>query len=203
MTRRCTTMKTDQTERRVASLSLSLLAYLALIVPSANAVHHMQLQPRHLVNRQNSDLPLVVTNNCDGTIYPAILTQSGTGPKKAGFRLNPGDSLPQSVSADWIGRVWGRTNCTFTDDGLVPQSSQGGSPCSSGDCGAFMECQGAVSCTTVIHQSITDMYRVIRQQHLQNSQCHPAATRPSMTSLSLMAITSQWASSLNLATTAS
>lgn len=107
--------------------------------------HHLQEPARHLAVRQNSDLPLVVTSYCTETIYPAILTQSGHGPARAGFRLDPGDSLPQNVSADWRGRVWGRTNCTFNEDGSLPMSGQGGAACSSGDCGAFVECQGAVS----------------------------------------------------------
>ncbi|KAK5948042.1 hypothetical protein OHC33_010970 [Knufia fluminis] len=115
---------------------------LSSLTAPASAVHHLQQPPVHLVNRQNSDLPVVVTNNCAETIYPAILTQSGTGPGKSGFRLDSGDSLPQTVSADWKGRVWGRTNCSFSDDG-TPTSGQGGAPCSSGDCGAFVECQGA------------------------------------------------------------
>lgn len=122
-----------------------LLALSSLVVQPVSAIHHLQHPPVHLVNRQNSDLPLVVTNNCDQVIYPAILTQSGTGPGESGFRLEPGASVPQTVSADWRGRVWGRTNCTFDEDGNIPSSGQGGAACSSGDCGAFMQCQGAVS----------------------------------------------------------
>jgi len=119
--------------------SIALLSFTS----TASAIHHLQKPPVQLVNRQNSDLPLVVTSNCAEPIYPAILSQSGRGPEKSGFRLDPGDSLPQTVSADWRGRVWGRTNCTFNDDG-TPLSGQGGAACSSGDCGAFVECQGAV-----------------------------------------------------------
>jgi len=123
-----------------------VFGYVALsaLIPPASAIHHLQEPPVHIVNRQNSDKPLVVTNNCEQTIYPAILTQLGTGPESSGFRLDSGDSLPQTVGANWRGRVWGRTNCTFSDDG-TPVSGQGGTACSSGDCGAFVECQGAVS----------------------------------------------------------
>lgn len=126
---------------------------LSNLVSPARTIHHMNRAPVQLANRQNSDRPLVVTSNCNDTIYPAILTQSGTGPGKAGFKLDPGDSFPQNVSADWRGRVWGRTNCSFSSDGTVPQSGQGGAICSSGDCGAFMECQGAVSRTDISPQA--------------------------------------------------
>lgn len=108
----------------------------------------MKRAPVQLANRQNSDISLVVSSNCAETIHPAILTQAGTGPESSGFKLNPGDSRTQTVSADWQGRVWGRTNCTFSDDGSPPLSGQGGAVCSSGDCGAFLECQGAVSQAT-------------------------------------------------------
>lgn len=121
-----------------------ITASLFFVRPAAT-IHHLDQPPIHLANRQNSDLPLVVTSYCAETIYPAILTQSGIGPERSGFRLEPGDSLPQSVSADWKGRVWGRTNCTFNLDGSLPRSGQGGAACQSGDCGAFVECQGAVS----------------------------------------------------------
>lgn len=135
--------------RQTTTTFLLLLSaiVLTLLTPPVTAIHHLQRPPVHLANRQNSDLPLIVTSYCTETIYPAILTQSGTGPETSGFRLDPGDSRPQNVSADWRGRVWGRSNCTFNDDGTVPNSGQGGAVCSSGDCGAFVECQGAV-CTS-------------------------------------------------------
>lgn len=132
---------------RTSSAHSMILSFLAVssLAQSATAIHHLQRPAMHLANRQNSDLPLIISSSCAETIYPAILTQSGTGPEKSGFKLDPGDSVDQTVSADWRGRVWGRTNCTFNPDGSVPQSGQGGAACSSGDCGAFMECQGAVS----------------------------------------------------------
>ncbi|KAH0837588.1 hypothetical protein AYO21_05078 [Fonsecaea monophora] len=96
-------------------------------------------------------LPLRVTNNCKEPIWPAILTQSGTGPASSGFLLGSGATKSQTVGLDWKGRVWARTNCSFpTTTGstsalppLPPSSGQGGSPCQTGDCGMFLECQGA------------------------------------------------------------
>ncbi|KAL2395263.1 hypothetical protein ABEF93_002884 [Exophiala dermatitidis] len=61
-------------------------------------------------------LPLRVTNNCPETIWPAILTQSGVGPAVSGFMLGPG---------------------------VGPATGQGGAACTTGDCGMFLECQGA------------------------------------------------------------
>ena len=89
----------------------------------------------HTVNTRDSDLPLQVTNNCDDDVWPAILTQGGTGPGTGGFQLSAGESKSMTVSADWKGRVWARTNCSF--DGAQ------GSACSTGDCGQNLECQGA------------------------------------------------------------
>lgn len=123
---------------------LSETLILLLLLRTIFAKHHLSEPAIHLASRQNSELPLVVTSYCSETIYPAILTQSGHGPAISGFKLNPGQSVPQNVSADWRGRVWGRTNCTFNDDGSLPMSGQGGAVCSSGDCGAFVQCQGAV-----------------------------------------------------------
>lgn len=108
------------------------------------AVHHMQSPPVHWVNKRESTVPLRITNNCREVLYPAVLTQTGTGPDVSGFRLAPGDTKPQNVSADWRGRVWARTNCTFDANSTVPSSGQGGAACLTGDCGQFVECQGAV-----------------------------------------------------------
>jgi hypothetical protein len=90
-------------------------------------------------------LPLRVTNNCKESIWPAILTQAGTAPASSGFLLKPGETNAQTVGLDWKGRVWARTNCSFPTTGGMPASGQGGAPCETGDCGMFLECQGAVS----------------------------------------------------------
>ncbi|KAI1610062.1 thaumatin family-domain-containing protein [Exophiala viscosa] len=72
----------------------------------------------HLHTRDTT-LPLRITNNCNEAIWPAILTQGGTGPASSGFMLASGDTNPQTTSG------------------------QGGAPCTTGDCGNFLECQGA------------------------------------------------------------
>lgn len=91
--------------------------------------------------RQNGGgTPLVVQNSCGETIYPAVLTQSGTGPGTGGFQLSPGSSRTLSVGKSWQGRVWGRTNCSFNGGG-----GGSGPACTTGDCGSTVSCQGAVS----------------------------------------------------------
>lgn len=113
----------------------------ALLAPSTTALHHMQ---KKIESRQNgqSSVPLVVTNQCQETIYPGIVTQGGTGPSSGGFELTPGSSRNQTVSNNWQGRVWGRTNCSFNSQGTA---QGGGSACSTGDCGGTVNCQATVS----------------------------------------------------------
>lgn len=91
---------------------------------------HFHLRPRV------ANTPLIITNQCGDTIYPATLTQSGTGPGTGGFRLDSGSSQTFSVSENWQGRVWGRTNCTF--------NAQGRGQCITGDCGQILNCFGTV-----------------------------------------------------------
>ena len=126
---------------------------LALLLPTCwsrvGAVHHLILAPVHWVNRRDSSVALVVTNFCQEDIYPGIQTQAGTGPASNGFKLSSGQSNNQTVSADWQGRVWGRTNCTFNSDGTGPATAGGnngnGQACLTGDCGGTVECLGTVS----------------------------------------------------------
>jgi hypothetical protein len=117
--------------RRSASSRISTMLLVSTLfhVPTAQAV---------------TMLPLRVTNNCKEPIWPGILTQGGVPPESSGFLLQPGETKAQTVGIDWKGRVWPRTNCSFPTDGSVPASGQGGAPCETGDCGMFLECQGAV-----------------------------------------------------------
>jgi len=81
---------------------------------------------------------------CSDTIYPGIITQSGTGPENSGFELSPGSNKTQTVSENWQGRVWGRTNCTFNQQG---KSNGGGKACGTGDCAGAIGCSVTVSST--------------------------------------------------------
>ncbi|KAI4236233.1 MAG: hypothetical protein LQ349_002660 [Xanthoria aureola] len=102
----------------------------------------MERAPLAWVERRADNRPLVITNKCPDTIYPGIGTQAGTAPSTQGFRLNPGERRDLTVSADWQGRVWGRTNCSFNAAGTAPLSSGTGVACSTGDCGGTVNCRG-------------------------------------------------------------
>jgi hypothetical protein len=86
-----------------------------------------------LHKRDGSSVPLIITNNCGDTMWPAVNTQFGTGPAEQGFLLASGDSKTQNVSLDWQGRVWGRTNCSFSNTNI-------GRACGTGDCGGQLSC---------------------------------------------------------------
>lgn len=124
------------------SFECSLL--LALLLPPTIAIHHMKLPPVHWVNKRDSTVPLKVTNLCNEDIYPGIQTQSGTGPDSSGFLLKPGTSNSQTVSADWNGRVWARTNCSFNAEGIASATGSGPA-CTTGDCGGTVACPSTVS----------------------------------------------------------
>jgi hypothetical protein len=98
------------------------------------------------VNRRDDTRPLKITNSCPETIYPGIATQAGTL-GNGGFELSSGSSQTLDVSADWQGRVWGRTNCSFNAQGTGAANngySGGGSACLTGDCNGVVNCKVTV-----------------------------------------------------------
>jgi len=112
-------------------------------VASVHTHHHMsRIAPRQ-DDSGGDGAPLVVTNNCADTVYPGIVTQSGDGPSQTGFELQPGDQNSQTVSIDWQGRVWGRTNCSFNSQGTGP-SNGGYKACGTGDCNGIVNCRVTV-----------------------------------------------------------
>jgi len=123
--------------------------YLLYSATSINAVHHMKRAPLAYVLQRDETVPLVVQNLCSDTIYPGIVTQSGTAPSVGGFKLQTGETRNLTVGADWQGRVWGRTNCSFNSDGTGPSNNGGnnggGRACGSGDCGGIVNCKATVS----------------------------------------------------------
>ncbi|CAN6452714.1 unnamed protein product [Victoria cruziana] len=76
-----------------------------------------------------------ITNNCQFTIWPAILSGAGTPElSPTGFQLKPGTSYDLQAIPKWSGRIWARTGCNF--------DSEGNGTCLTGDCGASLECNG-------------------------------------------------------------
>ena len=101
------------------------------------------------VSTEERPVPLVVTNACPDTIWPGIGTQNGIGPGTGGFVLEAGSSRQMYVSPDWQGRVWGRTNCSFNDEGTGP-SNLNGAACMTGDCFGRLDCQFTVGLTSQV-----------------------------------------------------
>lgn len=81
---------------------------------------------------------ITITNHCDFPMYPAVLTSAGEKPYVSGFLLPEGASRELWVSHDWIGRIWGRTNCTWGED----SDGKIVGKCLTGDCGGVLECEG-------------------------------------------------------------
>jgi hypothetical protein len=69
---------------------LSSLVFASLLFSVANGEHHMKYKVQ---KRQNAEtnIPLILTNQCREAIHPAILTQDGTGP------ADSGSVLPESL----------------------------------------------------------------------------------------------------------
>ncbi|KAK5656351.1 hypothetical protein OQA88_4731 [Cercophora sp. LCS_1] len=78
-------------------------------------------------------------------LWPGIGTQNGKGPGTGGFALEAGETKTLFVASNWQGRVWGRTNCSFNDDGTGPVNLNGvngaGAACMTGDCFGMLNCQ--------------------------------------------------------------
>jgi hypothetical protein len=106
--------------------------------PNVPAASGTKPPPQQQSGLSPGSIPLIVTNLCQEEIYPAINTQYSTGPESNGFQLDPGQSRNLSVAHDWQGRVWARTNCTFTNE----RTSQ--KACGTGDCAGALNCQVAV-----------------------------------------------------------
>ena len=127
-------------------VSVALLCNLQVV----EAIHHMKRSPLQYVGQRSEMVPLMITNQCPDVIYPAIATQAGTPPSTQGFELSPGGSQNLTVGADWQGRVWGRTNCSFNVQGTGPSNNGGlnggGQACQTGDCNGIVDCVVTVRC---------------------------------------------------------
>ncbi|KAG2663883.1 hypothetical protein I3760_16G053700 [Carya illinoinensis] len=66
-------------------------------------------------------------NQCNYTVWPAIISRNGPTLMDRGFSLAPGKLVQLNADPGWSGRVWPRTGCNF--------DSSGNGKCLSGDCG--------------------------------------------------------------------
>jgi len=127
-------------------------------IPGAQPLHHMKRAPLAYVSQRDDSKPLVISNLCTETIYPGIATQSGSAPSTGGFKLHQGQTEKLTVGADWQGRVWGRTNCSFNSDGTGPGNNGGnnggGAACSTGDCNGIVDCKFAVSISALANSPL-------------------------------------------------
>lgn len=146
-----------QWQLRSIVVSLIALPIVLLYAIPANSQHHMEREPHRDISQRGETRPLKVTNLCAETIYPGVGTQAGKSPESSGFKLESGKSRDLTVGADWQGRVWGRTNCSFNYDGTGPSNNGGynggGSACTTGDCGGTIACLGAV-CILYLQQDL-------------------------------------------------
>ena len=128
--------------------NLALLFVALYLATTVDGLHHMKRQPLAYVSRRDENVPLVVKNLCPETIYPGIVTQAGMAPSSGGFELQSGQTKKLTVGADWQGRVWGRTNCSFNAAGTGPRNdgglNGGGVACGTGDCGGIVDCKATV-----------------------------------------------------------
>jgi hypothetical protein len=119
---------------------------------------------------KRDSVPLVISNQCGDTIWPAIGTQAGTGAGTGGFELDAGTSMNLMVSGDWQGRVWGRTNCSFNPTGTGASNLNGnngaGAACSTGDCG------GVLSCVVTVHLTSLQCGRIHANHSTGRNTCH-------------------------------
>ncbi|TVY50251.1 Pathogenesis-related protein 5 [Lachnellula cervina] len=141
---------------RNPSLSRLLLAAIALLclIQTVSAYHMNPFFERNAnplprparwgPPLKRNAIPLVISNNCAESVWPAIGTQAGTGAGIGGFALAPGQSKRLTVSGDWQGRVWGRTNCSFNVAGNGASNLNGfdgsGAACGTGDCAGVLNC---------------------------------------------------------------
>uniref|UniRef100_A0A0D3GYC1 Thaumatin-like protein n=1 Tax=Oryza barthii TaxID=65489 RepID=A0A0D3GYC1_9ORYZ len=86
--------------------------------------------------RDAASKSFVITNNCEYTVWPGILSSAGSaGMDSTGYVLAPRQSRTMSVPTGWSGRLWGRTLCSTDDAGKFT--------CVTGDCGSGrQDCAG-------------------------------------------------------------
>ncbi|KAL2895462.1 Thaumatin-like protein 1 [Bienertia sinuspersici] len=92
----------------------------------------------HLFFKGSLGATITLSNNCDYTIWPGVLSNAGSPDLgSTGFELSSGRSRSFQATPGWSGRLWARTRCG-------PDPSTGKWACSTGDCGSGQpECTGS------------------------------------------------------------
>jgi len=126
--------------------------------------------PKLDIPRISDNRTISLVNNCSFPIYPAFLTTNGTAPYTSGFYLDSKQTRDVWVGWDWVGRLWGRTNCTFylanattnakikdvVDNFTIPDGQKLAGSCLTGDCGSAIECVlSGLAPTTLAEFTIT------------------------------------------------
>ncbi|XP_021737890.1 thaumatin-like protein [Chenopodium quinoa] len=92
-------------------------------------------------------VPIVVTNKCPFTIWPATAPNTGHPvTANGGFTLKPEQSSIIHTPWGWSGRIWARTGCNFkaesTKNTTSPPTLK--PACQTGDCDGQLECNGLI-----------------------------------------------------------
>ncbi|KAL3650181.1 hypothetical protein CASFOL_006584 [Castilleja foliolosa] len=80
---------------------------------------------------------LIIVNNCNDPIWPAILPTAGHETlNDGGFSLPTSQQTTIDAPDNWSGRIWARTGCCFDE-------ATGRGSCQTGDCGGQLNCSGS------------------------------------------------------------
>ncbi|XP_078153742.1 pathogenesis-related thaumatin-like protein 3.5 [Carex rostrata] len=100
---------------------------IASLIPKTNSVSLMYAQGAKLSEGARI---FTITNECEETIWPAVIP--GDKFDGGGFALKAGQSKVFTAPVAWSGRMWGRTGCSFDQDG--------NGPCETASCGSTLKC---------------------------------------------------------------
>ena len=142
-------MARSRVQRSRTNRAISNFVPLLLLTSSSHAASPYRVWPGSsnpsLLSRQtgsassSNTTEIRIRNSCSETIWPGVGTQAGKGPETNGFELAAGSVKTLKVSDNWQGRIWGRTNCSFNEDGTRSANGQP-SACGTGDCFGVLNC---------------------------------------------------------------